>query len=299
MSPPWEPQVLVPPDLARRLVEQQFPELAPFRPVLVGSGWDNIVYRAGTLAFRFPRRDLGAELLEQEMRWMPVLAPQLPAAVPVVRYRGRSTTEYPYSFAGCDWVDGRTACAIDPLPDAHRLAADLGTFLAELHRQPVPPDAPADAMRKADLQRVQGMITERLPKLQATGFSLPKNVQEQSQHLAQTPAGKTGPCWVHGDLYGRHVVLKGGQLAGVIDWGDLHAGDAALDLSVAWTLLPPALHDVFCSTYGGVEEATWRRAQFRALFYGVSLGWYGTEIGDADMVRLGRRALQHACAAQD
>ena len=39
------------------------------------------------------------------------------------------------------------------------------------------------------------------------------------------------PVFVHGDLYSRHLLVDdAGRPCGVIDWGDCHVGDPAVDL---------------------------------------------------------------------
>ena len=71
-------------DLARALLAEQHPDLAhlPLRGRVFG--WDNITWRLGDdLAVRFPVRRASSRLVEGEQRWLPVLAPTLPVAVPV------------------------------------------------------------------------------------------------------------------------------------------------------------------------------------------------------------------------
>ncbi|MYX50365.1 phosphotransferase, partial [Streptomyces sp. SID8385] len=49
----------------------------------------------------------------------------------------------------------------------------------------------------------------------------------------------TGPrLWLHGDLHPANVLTADGTFCGVIDFGDLFAGDPAGDLAAAWVLLP-------------------------------------------------------------
>ncbi|MCP2342258.1 phosphotransferase [Actinomadura rupiterrae] len=43
---------------------------------------------------------------------------------------------------------------------------------------------------------------------------------------------------MHGDLHPANVVVSDGTLAGIVDFGDLLAGDPAWDLAAAWVLLP-------------------------------------------------------------
>ena len=53
--PAWQPEREVPPELAGRLIEAQFPELAPVRVQAMTAGWDNTVFLINRCwIFRFP-----------------------------------------------------------------------------------------------------------------------------------------------------------------------------------------------------------------------------------------------------
>ncbi|WP_291813487.1 phosphotransferase [Cellulomonas sp.] len=67
--------------------------------------------------------------------------------------------------------------------------------------------------------------------------------------------------WVHGDLHPATVVVTDGTLAGVVDFGDLFAGDPAWDLAAAWLLLPTGVTARFCAAYAQPDEVTVRRAR--------------------------------------
>jgi aminoglycoside phosphotransferase (APT) family kinase protein len=102
---------------------------------------------------------------------------------------------------------------------------------------------------------------------------------------------------VHGDLYARHLIVdEAAVLTGVFDWGDVHVGDPALDLSIAFSFLPPAARCVFRQAYGDIDEATWERARFRALHYGTILVEYGANSADPAIKALGEYALRYAPA---
>ena len=99
---------------------------------------------------------------------------------------------------------------------------------------------------------------------------------------------------VHGDLYARHVLVDDEDApCGVIDWGDVHLGEPAVDLGLAASFLPPGAHDAFREAYGPIDDATWRMARFRALLSAVSVLVYGHDTGDADVLHEGRKALEH------
>jgi aminoglycoside phosphotransferase (APT) family kinase protein len=85
-------------------------------------------------------------------------------------------------------------------------------------------------------------------------------------------------------------------MCGVIDWGDVHLGDPALDLSIAFSFLPPGARAAFREAYGPIDAATWDRARFRALHYAVLLSDYGADVGGEAIRAAGEYALWAASA---
>jgi Phosphotransferase enzyme family len=102
-----------------------------------------------------------------------------------------------------------------------------------------------------------------------------------------------GPAlWLHGDLHPVNVLTADGTFCGVIDFGDMFAGDPAHDLAACWSLLPAGAADRFYTAYrpaadgpdgvnasgpGGADAATRRRARGPA----VARALVGILIGDA------------------
>jgi aminoglycoside phosphotransferase (APT) family kinase protein len=116
--------------------------------------------------------------------------------------------------------------------------------------------------------------------------SPPEGLEALLRDLAATPAWDRDPVWVHGDLYSRHLIVDSANLVcGVIDWGDAHVGDPALDLAIAWMFLPPTAWPEFIAAYGGIDSATWRRARFRAITHWVYLREYAESREDANLLR--------------
>ena len=69
--------------LVRRLLEDQHPDLAHLPLTMVANGWDNVIFRLGhEMTVRLPRRQLAADLVVNEQRWLPELAPRLPIPIP-------------------------------------------------------------------------------------------------------------------------------------------------------------------------------------------------------------------------
>jgi len=115
--------------------------------------------------------------------------------------------------------------------------------------------------------------------------------------------GRPGPAlWIHADLHPANVVVTDGAISGVIDFGELCAGDPAVDLSAAWRLLPPGAAAEFFDAYGGIEEATIRRARGWAVlsamvFISVGQAWErGLPGGQPTWGRIGRRMLKQVLA---
>ena len=115
---------------------------------------------------------------------------------------------------------------------------------------------------------------------------------------SQTIQAPVQQALVHGDLYARHLLLDDqARLCGVIDWGDIHVGHPAVDLSVVHAFLPPAARLAFLQAYGRpVDPGSWRLARFRALFSALAIVLYGKDTGDGPLEAEGRQALVHILA---
>lgn len=75
--------------------------------------------------------------------------------------------------------------------------------------------------------------------------------------------------WLRGDFHPANVVTSGGALSGVVDFGEMCAGDPAADLSAAW--LPAGSAPAFFAAYGGADSATVARARGWAVLRAVGL----------------------------
>ena len=298
MSAPWEADVELETYEAQMLVEMQFPDLAPATLRPLGQGWDNWAYLVNdAYVFRFPRREIAVPLLLNEVRWLPTLASHLPLPIPQPTLVGEPEGPFPYEFAGYRLLPGTTACAVAS-SDAASFDADaatsLGAFVRALHAIEVPAKAPVDTIGRTDLPHRVTQIEARVAGL---GSHIPDadRVLARARKLSKTPAHEEAATWVHGDLYSRHVLVDAHRApCGVIDWGDVHAGDPALDLMIAYLMFDEAPRQAFFDAYGPTDDAMRDRARFRALFYAVALTMYGLDINDAALVRVAQRGFRRA-----
>ena len=293
----WTAERTVSCDEARALIGEQFPELAAMSVEPFGNGWDNTAYLVGeAYVFRFPRRTVGVPLIEREIAILPLLAPALPAPIPLPRFAGVPAHDYPWPFAGYAHLAGTSVCGLRQAAGGLALARDLGGFLRALHA--IDPAAaverglPSDQLGRLAHHRRFAMARERLTALHAAELiDDPQLLLDAMSAVAPRP-GEGALRIVHGDLYARHVLVdERGELSGIIDWGDLHLGDPALDLAVADLVLSAEHHPTFFAAYGSMDERTRARARYRAIYHAALVADYGANTNDAALQRAGTMAL--------
>lgn len=295
MSPEWSAEQVVTEELALQLIETQFRDLRPVRLRLLGEGWDNTAWQVNEqYVFRFPRRAFVIPFFQTETALLPKIAPKLPLPIPVPIFTGQPDEQFPWPFAGYRMLPGRTADRGD-LNDKQRqrAARPLARFLRALHSIDAESlGAPPDTLGRLNLAKRMPQVEERLAK--AVELGLIEESAPWLQVLRETPAEfvPQSTTLVHGDLYSRHILVdEEGMLSGVIDWGDVHAGDVAVDLAISHSFLPADAREEFRTEYGLIEESVWRMARFRALHHAAITLIYGHATGDACLLRESRGVL--------
>jgi aminoglycoside phosphotransferase (APT) family kinase protein len=279
-------------DLVRRLLQDQHPDLAGLALRPVDAGWDNVMWRLGErLAVRVPRRLVAAPLIVNEQRWLPELAPRLPLAVPVPVRVGSPSAYYPWYWSVVPWLEGEPGDRAR-LTQIGTTAERLGSFLGHMH-QPAPPDAPHNPYRSGSIGSRSDAFEERLARL---GPQVPAAALRRMWTHAVAAAPHEGPAvWLHGDLHPANTLVDGGVIVGVIDFGDLCAGDPACDLGAAWLSLPEPTDGRFWAAYGPAHPDLVRRSYGWAVLFALML----LEIGLQDRptyAEVGRTALDRMMA---
>lgn len=302
MIEPWTADVDVTVDLAVALIREQFPELADAPVEPLGEGWDNAAFLVGRdFVFRFPRRAVAAPLMAREIAILPMVAPELPISVSAPRFAGVPTPAYPWPFAGYRSFRGKALSAMELDAAAYmRLATSLGTFLRALHAI-APAAALAAGLPEDEIDRLDHSV--RMPKLEDRFGELvdagliadPKPYREFLDAVAPHGPRRDRLAIVHGDLYAKHVIVDAaGNVEGIIDWGDVHYGDPAIDVSIAFEMLPTEARASFAAAYGEIDEETWRLARYRAIYHAALVAYYGRRIGSEETLRAGLTGLQNA-----
>lgn len=299
--PEWDGEIEVDADRARSLVASTFPELAGLAIAPIGVGWDNAVFAVGSeWVFRFPRRAIAVPGVEREIQVLPRLAGHVPSPISVPRWLGAPTESYPWP-----WWGGRLIAGIElaesSLPDAGRgaLGAQLGTFLRALHgpglMRTVGASLPLDPMRRGDLAVRVPYARRRLDQVTTAGlWQTTPEVERLLADAAEVPPPSRTTV-LHGDLHSRHVLVDhAGGLTGVIDWGDVCAGDPAVDLSIVYAALVGEARSAFFDAYGPIDALTELRARVLAVFLAATLLLYAADVGFGGLGKESRRSLERA-----
>ncbi|HTU73155.1 MAG TPA: aminoglycoside phosphotransferase family protein [Trebonia sp.] len=290
--------------LVRELLAEQHPDLAGLPISFLAGGWDNTLFRLGdSLVVRLPRREVGARIIVGEQRWLPLLAPRLPIKIPVPERIGQSSALYPYGWSVVPYLPGVTAADAARSLDLAVVARQLAEFFGALHL-PAPPDAPVNPYRGVPLARG----AERLEANLAIAALSPDTdvllagesaIRRSWADALAAPAHPGPPAWLHGDAHPANILVDGGVISGVIDFGDITSGDPACDLSIAWKLLPLDWHPAFRAAYlkagaGAGDDGLWRRARGWAL--SQALLFLAHSADNPQLYRVGEQTLARVLA---
>jgi len=252
--------------LVRRLIAEQFPRWAglPIRPVGL-DGWDNTTFRLGEdMSVRLPSAEGYAPQVEKEHRWLPKLAPLLPLPIPVPLAKGVPGEGYPYPWSVYRWIEGETA-TVARIEDPAGFATTLADFLAALYR--VDPGGGPPPGRHNFFRG--GLLTVYDAETRQALASLDGRIDTDAAGAvweAALAAEWHGPSvWFHGDVAAGNLLVEGGRLGAVIDFGTSGVGDPACDLTIAWTFLPGRGREAFRAALP-VDRATWARGRGWALW---------------------------------
>jgi aminoglycoside phosphotransferase (APT) family kinase protein len=246
--------------LVKRLLVEQFPSLAKKKITAVRStGTVNAIFRVGNdLCLRLPRLGEWADSIDQEWAWLPKLAPHISLSIPKPMARGNPTEWYPFSWAIYHWIQG-SPYQDDLINDERQAAYDLANFILELRsiamlgapRGGRNPLLELDAATRSAIESSQGVIDTEAASL-AWARSL------------EAPVWNGKPVWIHGDLLRPNLLVQGGRLCAVIDFGGVGIGDPAADVIPAWSVFNQIGRETIRQALN-VDEDTWCRARGYAL----------------------------------
>jgi aminoglycoside phosphotransferase (APT) family kinase protein len=251
--------------LVRRLIDEQFPGWSGLSVKrLESSGTENAMFRLGAdLLVRLPRHPGAVGDVRHEQVWLPRLGPGLPVATPEPAGVGMPGARFAWPWSVYRWLEGRNP-VVGALAEPELLAKDLAEFIGALRR--IDPGGAPTGYRGVPLVNRDPYLREALAQLE--GRADTTAITAVWEEALRLPEYGGPPVWAHGDLMAGNLLVDGGRLTGVIDFGTVGVGDPAVDLIVAWCVLPAGVRDVFREAVGA-DEAEWTRGRAWALSIAV------------------------------
>lgn len=253
-------------DLVVKLINEQFPEWSDLeiKPVKF-SGNDNRTFHLGDeMSVRLPCAESYVPQVEKEQIWLPVLAKELTLPVPKPLAKGNPSIDYPWPWSINKWIEGETLTQKN-ISELNQFARDLGTFLIELQSIDT---SGGPLAGKHNFFRGGNLAVYD----EDSRYAIENNKDSFNEHLliemwerALDSKWKSDPVWVHGDIAPGNLLVKGGRLCAVIDFGILGVGDPSCDAAMAWTFFDDISRKIFKSALN-MDEETWNRARGWALW---------------------------------
>ena len=135
-------------------------------------------------------------------------------------------------------------------------------------------------------------VREILPQFE--GLIDVRRVAEVWADALAAPPWDGPPVWLHADLIPPNLLVRGGSLAGVLDFGAMATGDPAYDVTPAWHLFDRHSRPVFLEIVGA-DDTTCRRARGLVVSYAVfALDYYLHT--NPTMVAIARRGIEEVLA---
>lgn len=177
-----------------------------------------------------------------------------------------SKVDYPYPFSIYKWLPGKSINLLTlTAEEKEQLAFDLAKFLKELQaimdvKGPEPGQHNwwrGDHVSVYD-RGAREQIAELVEIIDAS------KALALWDHACETKWNRK-PVWIHGDFAIGNILMDGGKLSAVIDFGGTAVGDPACDLVIAWTYLSGKARKNFMSQMN-MDSDTWLRARAWALW---------------------------------
>lgn len=276
--------------LVRKLVAEQFPRWAdlPVRAVR-STATVNAIYGLGDrLYVRLPRVEEWAQDLDKEWRWLPRLAPPVSLRVPEPVGMGHPAGSYPFSWAIYRWIEGQPY-SDDLVDDERQAARDLAQFVVELRR------IDAVGAPRGGRKPLRELDADTRAAIEASRNVIDSDAATAAWERAlQAPAWRGTPVWIHSDLLRPNLLVHGGRLCAVIDFGGVGVGDPAADVIAAWSVFGYTGRRAFRDALT-VDDGTWNRARGFALHQAAMIIPYYAET-NPEFVTLAKRTVEEVLA---
>lgn len=253
------------------LVAVQFPKWRDY-PVcsLASHGTVNALFCLGDeIILRFPLQpSLDAELrgaLIREQENARRIAAYVPIPVPEPLAFGEPGECYAGPWTAYRWIPGDTA-STQNIGDPDVFARDLAGFVTAFHGMDTDGRTWDGLSRGGPLHTKDEYVRRALAE--TTHLTDTVRIAQMWTRCLGTSAHDATDIWIHADLMPGNLLVRGGRLAAVIDFGAVCVGDPAVDLMPAWNLLAPGARETYRQALG-VSDAMWERGRGWAIVQAI------------------------------
>lgn len=191
-------------------------------------GLANDVVLFEDVVFRFPKTDQARRALHAEVAVLTHLRGRVSVRIPAPSRVEADLIVYPRLKGRT--LDRLTLNRLAPY-DQHRLADQVGVFLAELHEGALDANLP----RTGAPTTYEAQLTRRKDAEQYVFPHLMKHQREYAESIFEILEDPTvfefTPTLIHGDLGPYHLLVTDSELTGIIDFGTAGVGDPANDIA--------------------------------------------------------------------
>ncbi len=269
-------------------IQRVYPDLLITSATLNNMGQNNdVLVINDSFIFRFPKYAAGLQQLAREAAILQGIQGYVTLDVPQPTFINLESQTVGEAFVGYQLIPGEPLWPemIQSIRDAamlDALAAQLGTFLRELHSVPT---ATAIAY-PLSVQDTAAEWTDILARIQAKVFPFMRpdaRIQvlhdfeiflQELQHWTYTPVLK------HGDFGGSNILFDAQKrtIRGIIDFGSSGLGDPAYDIAGLLSYGESFVHRL-AATYPHLDEV-WQRATFYKGTFALLEALFGIENDD-------------------
>jgi aminoglycoside phosphotransferase (APT) family kinase protein len=202
---------------------------------------------------------------------------------------GKPAPGFAWNWSVYGWIEGMTASSTELAGDA-AFGGDLARFLVALNGVEV---IGGPVAGRHNFHRGGALTVYDEQARRAVAVIEDRRLATHAEAIwtqAVSSAWREPPVWLHGDFAPLNILVRGGKLAAVIDWGSAGIGDPACDLAIAWTFLRGDGQQAFAAGLP-YDRQTWERGRGWALWKAMILAT-GVEPGPAAETQRAWRTLE-------